>query len=102
LFIRCKYQVNDIMVSNTVFPQRNSFELRKGFCLVAKKLFERPCFTTSKRAMLDENYPRLCSLIQSRQNFIKNCDHWPQQFFGRQGEKFQQLLAILESIKDTE
>ena len=80
------------MVSSAVFPQRSSFELRKSFCLVAKKLFERPCFATAKKALLDENYPRLCSLIQSRQDFIKNCDQWPQQFFGRSGE----TLAVVK------
>ena len=85
VFWRCKYQVNDILMSHALFPEKSSFQLRKGFCVLAKKLFERPCVSPQKRALLEENFPKLCGLIKSRQNLIGNCDNWPQQFFNRPG-----------------
>ena len=72
-------------MSHALFPEKSSFQLRKGFCVLAKKLFERPCVSPQKRALLEENFPKLCGLIKSRQNLIGNCDNWPQQFFNRPG-----------------
>ena len=77
--------MNDILMSHALFPEKSSFQLRKGFCVLAKKLFERPCVSPQKRALLEENFPKLCGLIKSRQNLIGNCDNWPQQFFNRLG-----------------
>eukprot|EP00094_Tigriopus_californicus_P006437 TCALIF_06199-PA protein Name:"Protein of unknown function" AED:0.31 eAED:0.34 QI:0/0/0/0.33/1/1/3/0/625 len=67
----CQDQQNQIAVTTSKLPNRQTFVERPEFCILTEKL-QRSCSTQWKKLELDLQYPKLCDLLDSLKQQVRS------------------------------
>ena len=57
----CEDQVNNLFVTTSNYPNRNTFQYREEFCIMLQRILKK-C-NSSKRETLENRYPNICSQL---------------------------------------
>ena len=73
----CEDQTNDLFVTTSKYPNRNTFRDTEEFCILGRKLFNRTC-KSPKRLQIGTDFPQLCSILEELPDFLNHCEnnHW--------------------------